>query len=412
MENTNTRRFIITLAVVTVLAGIFTLPVLGDDYAVDAASKKVKVKYKANGGKFTAKKYTQKKTVTKKVTKDKKVGTAPKIKRTGYKLKGWYTKKNGGSKITRNSKTKKNRTLYARWTPKKYTIKFDSNGGSAVNSKTVTYGKSYGSLPEPTRNYYQFAGWFTSEGKKVKSTTTYKTARNTVLYARWDTVAVTGITLSQTELGFYSVEVIPVQLTATVLPANASNKNVIWHSSNPEIATVDANGLVQANPNVMGATAVITATTEDNNKTATCIVTVNPVGCFTEDTNILTITGNKHVKDITPGELVWSRDELTGECDWKPVSKVHRHEGITDLIHITSDGNLLKATPNHPIYVEGSGFIRADMIRTGDLLYGIDGYQTVSSIEKIELSDSISVYNLTVSDFHTYFAGGVWVHNK
>ena len=61
------------------------------------------------------------------------------------------------------------------------------------------------------------------------------------------------------------------QLTATVYPTNAANKNVTWTSSNNAIATVDAAGIVTAK--TVG-TATITATTEDGGHTDTCVVTV------------------------------------------------------------------------------------------------------------------------------------------
>ena len=60
-------------------------------------------------------------------------------------------------------------------------------------------------------------------------------------------------------------------LTATVLPENASVKTVYWSSSNPNVATVDSNGTVKA---VGGGSAIITVTTEDGSKTAECTVTV------------------------------------------------------------------------------------------------------------------------------------------
>ncbi|GKX67628.1 Ig-like domain-containing protein [Inconstantimicrobium mannanitabidum] len=60
-------------------------------------------------------------------------------------------------------------------------------------------------------------------------------------------------------------------LVATVLPSNATNKSVTWKSSNTAIAKVDANGKVTA---VGAGTAVITATTVDGNKTASCTVNV------------------------------------------------------------------------------------------------------------------------------------------
>ena len=59
-------------------------------------------------------------------------------------------------------------------------------------------------------------------------------------------------------------------LTATVAPANATNKNITWESSNTAVATVN-NGKVTG---VAAGTATITVTTVDGNKTATCTVTV------------------------------------------------------------------------------------------------------------------------------------------
>lgn len=85
-----------------------------------------------------------------------------------------------------------------------------------------------------------------------------------------ETVAVTGVTLDKstaklTEKGQ------TVDLTATVAPENATNKNVIFETSNEKAATVDGNGKVTA---VANGKATITVTTEDGEKTAACEVTV------------------------------------------------------------------------------------------------------------------------------------------
>ena len=96
-----------------------------------------------------------------------------------------------------------NTTFYTYWTPKQYTITFDWNfdwDTSGINTntnwtgstKTVTYDAGYGSLPNPTREGYEFVGWFLAEdsegngaGTEVGILTPVTTARNHTLYAKW-----------------------------------------------------------------------------------------------------------------------------------------------------------------------------------------------------------------------------------
>lgn len=82
------------------------------------------------------------------------------------------------------------------------------------------------------------------------------------------TVSVAGVTLAPIpEMG----EGGTYQLTATVMPENATNKNVTFTSSDPSVATVDANGLVTA---IAKGSFTITVTTVDGNHTATASSTV------------------------------------------------------------------------------------------------------------------------------------------
>lgn len=70
------------------------------------------------------------------------------------------------------------------------------------------------------------------------------------------------------------------RLTATVLPMDATTKEVEWSTSNPEVATVSDNGEITA---IALGTATITVTTIDGAYTATCSVTVNDNGVGIEE---------------------------------------------------------------------------------------------------------------------------------
>jgi hypothetical protein len=86
-------------------------------------------------------------------------------------------------------------------------------------------------------------------------------------------VSVTGVTVAPTSISLNAGLV--SQLTATVIPANATNKNVSWASSNTSVVTVSTTGLITA---IAEGTATITVTTADGGKTATSAVTVSQSG--------------------------------------------------------------------------------------------------------------------------------------
>lgn len=82
-------------------------------------------------------------------------------------------------------------------------------------------------------------------------------------------INVTGIELDQQEIAFIVGN--SANLKATIFPETATNKRIIWQSSDPAIAQVDETGVVTT---IKKGTAVITATTEDGAYTAFCSVFV------------------------------------------------------------------------------------------------------------------------------------------
>jgi hypothetical protein len=79
-----------------------------------------------------------------------------------------------------------------------------------------------------------------------------------------------------------------------------------------------------------------------------------------------------------------------------------------------SDLPILHITPEHPVYVEGKGWLNAENLTEGDRLRRSDGgYAKVLAIERVKLEEPQVVYNFTVKRPHTYFVleVGVLVHN-
>ena len=95
-----------------------------------------------------------------------------------------------------------------------------------------------------------------------------KTAKCTVTVKE---IKATGIKLDKSSVKIIAGE--SITLIASVLPNNASNKNVTWTSNNKNIASVSSSGVVTG---VKAGKATITAKTA-NGKTAKCVVTVIPL---------------------------------------------------------------------------------------------------------------------------------------
>ena len=119
-------------------------------------------------------------------------GELPEATKDGYNFDGWYTKPEGGIKITSNSKVtqKMAHTIYAHWADihKKVLVSFNANQGSlSTESKTVSVGLPYGGLPIPSREGYKFDGWYTSitDGIKITKDSEVINEEPHTLFAYW-----------------------------------------------------------------------------------------------------------------------------------------------------------------------------------------------------------------------------------
>ena len=147
-------------------------------------SDEVTITFDPNGGTLNAG------DETKAVQHNGTYGEMPTPIRSGYHFDGWYTEKDGGTKVDANTSvaTKEAHTLYARWSEAKYNITLDPNGGNLANAtKEVTYNSPYGTLPTPNRAGYDFDGWFTEKdgGTKIEASTVVTAVEPHTLYAHW-----------------------------------------------------------------------------------------------------------------------------------------------------------------------------------------------------------------------------------
>lgn len=109
-----------------------------------------------------------------------------------------------------------------------------------------------------------------------------------------EVIKVESLSLNSTSLTLVEGET--QSLTATVSPSTATNKKVIWSSSNSSVATVDDRGHITA---VAAGTTTITAKTDDGGKTATCSVTVNSKVISVESVSL-----DKTSVELTEGETI------------------------------------------------------------------------------------------------------------
>ena len=136
-----------------------------------------------------------------------------------------------------------------------------------------------------------------------------------------------------------------VTLKATILPNNATNKSISWSSSDNSVATVK-DGRVYA---ITAGSAIITATTADGGKTATCSVTVLPGTYPVEsvslnETTLTLMPGDNHqLKAIVNPDNAANKDVTWSSSNYDVVTVENGRvtaisEGIATIKVTTIDG--------------------------------------------------------------------------
>jgi uncharacterized repeat protein (TIGR02543 family) len=122
---------------------------------------------------------------TMEVTFGAPIGELPVPTRTGYTFVGWIDRE--GNMYTADTiySVAGDTFLIAVWNVNSYTITLDPNGGElSVQGLIVEYGALV-NLPVPTREGFEFLGWFDAEGNEYTAETVYTVDGDITLTARW-----------------------------------------------------------------------------------------------------------------------------------------------------------------------------------------------------------------------------------
>ena len=121
-----------------------------------------------------------------------------------YEFAGWYYDEAGTNEVAWATEKMPldGLVVYAKWAPKSFTVTFDTQGGSSVDSQRVAGGTMASAPSAPMMDAYNFVGWYVSTdtnaavfdfGMPITS--------DCVVYARWEKITVAGYTINYFKKG-------------------------------------------------------------------------------------------------------------------------------------------------------------------------------------------------------------------
>lgn len=260
------------------------------------------------------------------------------------------------------------RTLYGKWTLHKFSVTFDHQDGSLVDSKTADYDTTTTAPAVPTRPGYAFLGWYKDPaGKTAWNFATDKVTGDVRLYAKW----AAGVENN----GLYNKDVTITfnESTATLDGKDFTSGTKVTSEGDHTLVVTDASG---------NATTV--QFTID--KTAPVVSGVSNDGSYNHD---VTVTFNE-------GTATLNGDAFTS-------GTVISHEGTYTLIVTDKAGNVTtveftidKTAPNAPTINSVSD---SDTLVTGTTEANVTVFvKSNNTIIGTGTSDSNGTYRITISN--------------
>jgi aryl-phospho-beta-D-glucosidase BglC (GH1 family) len=267
------------------------------------------------------------------------------------------------------------------------TATYNASQSSDPDGDAITYSWNNGSSAETFQVVYTTAGNYNmalsvSDGQAIGTNSVTVTISDNLIPVTGVSIAPTSLQLTAGNTG---------NVTAMVLPENATNKNVSYTSTNTSIATVSQNGLVSA---LVEGTASITVTTADGGFTATCSIIVIPGGngcSFTGQSNPLATVQRQYnyIHVIGNGPNLSNVTNFT--INWDLPNK-----GLWQLSMNTNNGQPSWWNDLNPKVTQSFGSANPAISLSGTGFPGLDGNYWVTmdgdNLVWIEKTGAYSIY--------------------
>ncbi|HEX6970312.1 MAG TPA: polymorphic toxin type 17 domain-containing protein, partial [Micromonosporaceae bacterium] len=208
-------------------------------------------------------------------------------------------------------------------------------------------------------------------------------------------------------------------VSAVSYAATGNWKEAAWAVAGAAAAVVGAGAAVKGARLAVGAVRAA-AKARKASRPAKAARAAKRCNSFAPETPVLMADGTyQPINTVAVGDWVTAVDPDTGERYARPVLAVFVGQGTRHIVGVDLDsrrGGELTATAEHPIWIDGKGWIDAVKVAAGDIVIGSQGERaTVRRVHDRGWLPEQTVYNLNVGDTHTYVVAAdgmdVVVHN-
>ena len=260
------------------------------------------------------------------------VGELPTPTRPNYDFVGWFTVDSGGTQITAQTEINTDVTYYAHWMPMPV-VTFNKNANNAILSettRTVSNGQPVGALPEPTRDKYDFVGWFTKSSGGTQITAQTEINANVTYYAHWEKIMYAQMNGINYDTVTTALKNVPKDSTYTIEPTTITlnrdtvevinietGKNVIIELANHTLsvgtnkAVIENNGKLTIKSGTVSS--IQTTGTINNNNGATLIIDGARIegkersAIYNNSGGTVYIQGDSHISSEASGKATTSQ---------------------------------------------------------------------------------------------------------